>query len=169
MKTLFVVRHAKSSWKNTLLADIDRPLNDRGKKDAPEMGKRLAQKNIKPDMLIASTAKRARSTAKKIAKEIGFEKKDIIRLETLYHAGVSTIFELVKQTPDHIDSLMIFGHNPGFTDFVNFIVNFQIDNIPTCGVVGITFNVNTWKNINPANSEFGFFDFPKNKKAHSKA
>lgn len=161
MKTLFIIRHAKSSWDDPTLADIDRPLNGRGKKDAPEMGRRLKSRSVMPDLMISSTAKRARKTARKIAGEIGYEKNDIILLNSLYHAGVTTIHEVVRQTQDYVDTLMIFGHNPGFTDFANFIARTEIYNIPTCGIVQVEFNTTNWLEVAPLNGKLVDFDYPK--------
>ena len=161
MKTLFIVRHAKSSWDDHTLADIDRPLNGRGKRDAPEMGRRLKNRSVLPDLMISSTAKRARKTARKIAGEIGYDKNDIILLDSLYHAGVSSIHQLIKQTQEYVDTLMIFGHNPGFTDFANFIARTEIYNIPTCGIVQIRFDTTSWQEVDPSNSKLIDFDYPK--------
>jgi len=161
MKKLFVVRHAKSSWDNPDLEDFDRPLNKRGKQDAPEMGGRLSNNIDTPDLLLTSPAKRAKKTASKIAKKIDYNKKDIAKDKRLYHAGIRLIKEVVKEVDDRVDSLMIFGHNPGFTDFVNNISDASIDNIPTCGVVAIEFDISSWKQIDDEKGAVTFFDYPK--------
>ena len=161
MKTLYIVRHAKSSWDNPELSDFDRPLNGRGKRDAPEMGKRLKLRGIKPKIIISSPAKRAFTTAKKIASEIDFSLKSIITDKRLYHAGYAQICNVINEV-DAEDSLMIFGHNPGFTDFVNRICNARIDNLPTCGIVSVNFEMEDWSRIQTTTGNFVFFDYPKN-------
>ena len=163
MKTLYIVRHAKSSWDNPNLDDFDRPLNSRGKKNAPEMGERLKKKGIKPDLIISSSAKRAYTTAVKIAKEIGYPKNDIKRTENFYLAGVNASLRIIHQVDDHVESLMIFGHNPGWTDLSNYLCDFQIDNIPTCGISAITFEIDKWSEVKTGGGKLLFFDYPKNK------
>ena len=161
MKTLYMVRHDKSSWDNLFLFDHERSLNNRGKRNAPEMGKRLKTRGIMPDVLISSTAKRALSTARKIAREIGYNKKIIVKTRFLYHADEDAILELIRQQNDAKDSVMLFGHNPSFTDCVNMLTNANIANVPTCGVVEITFNTGRWSDINKYEGTLVFFDYPK--------
>lgn len=161
MKILYIVRHAKSSWKSYELEDIDRPLNNRGKRNAPEMGLRLANKGIRPDILISSPAKRAYSTAKKIAKMIQYPKNRIIIENKLYHGMEEDIIEVISNTPDEYNELMIFGHNPGFTDLANSLSGAQIYNIPTCGIVAISFDTDNWQNIDTTPGKLIFFDYPK--------
>lgn len=161
MKTLYIVRHAKSSWDDPVLRDFDRPLNDRGKKDAPVMGKRLRKRGVIPSLILSSSARRARSTAKRVARELGFDEKHIRLTDSLYHAGPEMILSTLQQVPDSVESVMLFGHNPGLTDFVNDYVNVRIDNIPTCGIVAAKFNVSSWKDLGNVKGELIFFDFPK--------
>jgi len=161
MKTVYLVRHAKSSWDFPQLSDHDRPLNGRGKQAAPEMGKRLASRDILPDQLISSTAKRARRTAYAIAKEIGYEKKDIIKTKYLYHAGEEEMLSLVRRQHDDISSLMLFGHNPSFTYFANQLAGVSIENIPTSGVVAVEFDTDSWDSIRFGQGKLVFFDYPK--------
>lgn len=161
MKTLYLVRHAKSSWDYPELDDIDRPLSKRGKRNAPEMGKRLAAQNILPQQLITSPAKRALATARKIADEIGFPREAIGLEEKLYLASVEDIVEVIQKADDAAGSLMLFGHNPGFTDTANRLCGSDIYNIPTCGVVGIQFDADSWAGVAEGEGRFLFFDFPK--------
>ena len=161
MKTLYVMRHAKSSWADPLLPDFDRPLNERGKADAPEMGKRLKKKGIRPDLIISSPAKRAFKTAQKVAKAIDYPKNKILTDKMLYLAGTSAILAVVKETADTVNSLMIFGHNPGWTDFVNEMTGSHIDNIPTTGIAAIQFDVNSWEDVSKNKGKLLFFDYPK--------
>lgn len=163
MKTLYVVRHAKSSWDDDSLADFDRTLNERGKTDAPRMGKRLREKNIHPTLLLTSPANRALSTCKKIADQLNYAKDKIKTERDFYHAGSEDILNILKDLKDKHSVVMIFGHNPGLTDFVNDLgEDVNIDNIPTCGVVAFNINIETWKDLSWGKGEFIFFDFPKN-------
>lgn len=161
MKILYVIRHAKSSWDDAALADLQRPLNERGKQDAPEMGKRLAKRKILPDLIISSPAKRAIKTAIKIAHEIQYAEGHIVRDKLFYLAGTSTILSVLHELDDKYESVMIFGHNPGWTDFVNYISDIKIDNIPTCGIVAISFDVDHWSQIGEEKGNHLFFDYPK--------
>ena len=161
MKRLFIVRHAKSSWDYPELDDFDRPLNNRGKRNAPEMGKRLAKRNVKPDLLISSPAKRAFTTAKKIAKEISYPKKSIQEEPLFYHGSVQNMIDVLKKTNNTVQTLMIFGHNPGLTDLANSLSDTDIYNIPTCGVVEIVFNEDSWSQIDKTKGKSLSFDFPK--------
>ncbi|MFZ6013438.1 MAG: SixA phosphatase family protein [Bacteroidota bacterium] len=167
MKTLYVVRHAKSSWDNPEQADFNRPLNERGKRDAPRMGKRLKEKGIKPDVMMSSPAKRAWSTCKKIAEVIGFPEDKIKSERSLYHASEDDILSVVRNIKDKHDSLMIFGHNPGLTDFVNELMDEEtlvdIGNIPTCGIAAFTFDVESWNEVNWEKGKLIFYDYPKSK------
>ena len=161
MKKLFIVRHAKSSWNFSELDDIDRPLNKRGKKNAPEMGKRLANRQIEPDIIITSPAKRAASTAKRIAQEISFPLENIQKQPLFYHGSISNIIAVLKGMSDDIVTLMIFGHNPGLTDLTNFLSGSDIYNIPTCGIAEIEFGISTWSEIGKDAGFLSSFDYPK--------
>ncbi len=161
MKNVILVRHAKSSWENMYLADHDRPLNPRGKRDAPEMGSRLKKKNINPSLMLSSTAKRARTTAKKIAKKIGYSKDEISLTKALFHADDHSIFRLIKTIDDSHKTVMLFGHNPGITECANLMAGSSIDNIPTCGIAFISFDCNSWKDIEPGEGTIVFYDYPK--------
>lgn len=164
MKNLYVVRHAKSSWDDSSLSDFDRPLNERGKADAPRMGKRLKDKEITPDYLLSSPAKRAYSTAKRIAEALKFPKDNIKTDRKLYHADEEEILDLVRGIPDKYNSVFIFGHNPGLTDFVNTMIHDRkafIDNVPTCGIAAFNIPVDSWKKLEFGLGELIFFDFPK--------
>jgi phosphohistidine phosphatase len=165
MKTLYVVRHAKSSWDDTDLSDIDRPLNERGKRDAPRMGKRLKEKGIHPELLLSSPARRAFSTAKRIGEVLDYKKDNIKTEKKLYHASEDEILNVVRGLSDKSNSAMIFGHNPGLTDFVNELLDTKqfIDNIPTCGIVAFSFSGKSWAEASAQNAQFLFFDYPKNK------
>ncbi len=161
MKSLLIIRHAKSSWDQSILNDFERPLNERGKRDAPEMAKRLVSKNINIDLFIASPAKRAKKTAELFIREFSRNENEILLIPGLYHAPVQTFVEVISGVEDSCSSIAVFSHNPGITAFVNTLTPVQIDNMPTCGIFGVTINVEHWSGFLSAKKEFLFFDFPK--------
>ena len=165
MKTLFIIRHAKSSWDASNVDDFDRPLNERGKRDAPRMGKRFKEKDIHPDLMVSSPAKRALSTAKRIAEVLKYKKDDIKSDRRLYHADEEIILTVIRELKDNRDVVMLFGHNPGLTEFVNSLMDGSqdIDNIPTCGVVAFQFSIEHWAEIDWGKGKMLFFDYPKSK------
>jgi phosphohistidine phosphatase len=161
-KTIFLIRHAKSSWADPLLKDFDRPLNERGKEDAPAMAKKIKDKKIIVDALVSSPAKRARQTCKYFAKEFDF-KKNKIRLEPkLYEAGEENFYAVIESLKNKWDNVAIFSHNPGITSFANSLTETRIDDMPTCSIFAIKINEDKWKNFRTAKKEFWFFDSPKN-------
>ncbi|MFW5700881.1 MAG: SixA phosphatase family protein [Cyclobacteriaceae bacterium] len=162
MKTLYLVRHAKSSWDYDL-NDFDRPLNKRGEFDAPLMGKTLSDKGIKPDYLLSSPASRAIKTATIIAEKIKYD-LPIGTLHTLYHASAANMLQVVRNINNEIKTLMIFGHNPGLTSFANQLTTEPVENIPTCGIYAVKFAVEKWHEIAIKKGKPFFFDFPKNHK-----
>lgn len=161
MKTLLLVRHAKSDWGNPALEDFDRPLNERGKRDAPAMARRLLDKNINIDAIISSPSKRAAKTAKAFAESYDLKKSRLQFKEELYMAGSAAFTAVIESADDKFESIAVFSHNPGITGFANELTNARIDNIPTCGVFAIKINTDTWKNFRNAPKEFWFFDYPK--------
>jgi phosphohistidine phosphatase len=160
MKTLILARHAKSSWKKPL-PDHLRPLNKRGKRDAPMMGERLAKREIKPDAIISSPATRALATAKTIAQEIGYPQDEIRVDERLHGASAFELLEIIQEMDDHLDCVMLFGHNPGLTDLANDL-GCDIGNIPTCGVVEMKFDIDSWATVGDVDPTHVDFDYPKN-------
>ncbi|HEY4877022.1 MAG TPA: histidine phosphatase family protein [Puia sp.] len=161
MKTLLIIRHAKSSWDTATLSDFDRPLNERGKKDAPAMAKRLLENKVTPELFIASPAKRAKKTAELFIKEFGKSEKEIVFISELYHAPADLFYDIIAKFDDKYNSIAIFSHNPGITDFVNLLTTVQVDNMPTCGIFAVTSPANTWDEFSSAEKEFWFFDYPK--------
>ncbi|MFD2037104.1 SixA phosphatase family protein [Belliella marina] len=162
MKNLIVIRHAKSSWDDPFLDDHQRPLGDRGLRDSPRMGQRLKRKGVIPDLLVSSDAERAKSTALIIAEQLHFPKDRIMFTGTLYHASSSVILGLIRSLDDLYNTVMIFGHNPGFNDLI-WELGFEIENLPTCGQFAVKFEVNSWKHVGKENAKKWFFDYPKNK------
>ncbi len=160
MKKLYLIRHAKSSWKNLTLEDFDRPLSKRGKKNAPFMGNLLKQLEIKPDLIICSPAYRTRVTAELIALEINYEKHKIEYYENLYEASLEDIEESIKYLEDKYEIVFLVGHNPSLNQFSEKFGSFK-DNIPTCGIIELNFNCQNWQNISSKNCHLISFEFPK--------
>ncbi len=161
MKKLYLVRHSKSSWDNPNLDDFDRPLNKRGKRDAPFMGELLNKLGVKPDIIVSSPAKRAYATAKEIAKALNYPKRKIVKNENIYMATAGELLKIINEFPDEISSAMIFGHNPGLTQICNLLSNANIINIPTSGFAEIDFETGSWKNIVPSSGKLAAFEYPK--------
>lgn len=163
MKYLFLVRHAKSSWDFPELPDFDRPLNKRGERNAPEMGIRLATRKLELDAVISSPANRALTTAHTIAEELDFPVVNIIENNDVYHASCNTLVDIIHDLQDELKSVMLVGHNPGFTDLSNFLKepDYHIGNVPTCGIVAIEFALNRWSDISKHCGRMLFFDYPK--------
>lgn len=161
-KTLLLVRHAKSSWDNVMLSDFDRPLNDRGKKDAPKMAKRLVDKNIPIDAFISSPAKRAKKTAEIFIEEYKRDEKEIILVPALYHASVDDFYETIDNTDNKFKSIALFSHNPGISAFAEELTDkAHVDDMPTCSVFAIKINIQYWSDFREAAKLFWFFDYPK--------
>ncbi len=161
MKTLLIIRHAKAETSFTV-NDFERPLNERGKSDAPIMAKRLLEKHVTIDAFVASPAKRAKKTAELFCKEYSGKDEDIIFVSALYHAPAEIFYEVIKHLDDPFNTVAIFAHNPGISYFVNELTNTRIDNMPTCAVFAVQANIDNWKDFAKAKKEFLFFDWPKN-------
>jgi phosphohistidine phosphatase len=161
LKTLFIIRHAKSDQR-FFGNDFERPLNERGKADAPVMAKRLLDKKISIDAYISSPAKRAKKTAELFCSTYGRLADEIIFVTPLYHAPSEIFYEVIQHIDDSINTAAVFSHNPGITDFVNSLTNARIDNMPTCGIFAIQAPISKWTDFTNAEKEFLFFDYPKN-------
>lgn len=160
MKSVIVIRHAKSSWDTASLSDFERPLNDRGKRDAVEMAQRLLKRGVKMDAFISSPAKRAKKTAEAFAREL--DMNNIIFQDGLYHASPSFLFDTIADCDDRFNCIAVFSHNPGITDFVNTLtVDIRTDNVPTCGMFAVKSRIDRWKNFALTSNEFWFYDYPK--------
>ncbi|MEI6264748.1 MAG: histidine phosphatase family protein [Sphingobacteriia bacterium] len=161
MKQLLLVRHAKSSWANIGQDDFDRPLNDRGLKDAPSMANRIKLKGIQVDQFISSTALRAITTARFFAVAYDQKPTQIFQLKQLYHAAPAVYYQVIEQIDDSINTAAIFAHNPGITDFINELDLNYVPNMPTCGVFAINIETNHWADFNQSKKAYWFFDYPK--------
>ena len=162
MKTLILIRHAKSSWDAAGVDDFDRMLNERGKKDAPEMAKRIKAKGINIDVFLSSPAKRAHKTAKYFAEELGIDKDKMVLVDKLYEASVTAFLEVVSTIDEDNKTAIIFSHNPGITEFVNTLTKVRLDNMPTCGVFAVQAEADKWTDFLKSEKHFLFFDYPKN-------
>lgn len=160
-KRLTLVRHAKSSWKDHSAADHDRKLNARGQRDAPIMGDRLLKRGARPSLILTSTAKRARKTARLIARKLNYPIEFIQGEQELYLATPDTILRVLSRQDNGFNDLMAFGHNPGITELAGWLTGVRIDNVPTCGIVAIDTDVKTWEEIDPSSCRLAFFDYPK--------
>jgi phosphohistidine phosphatase len=146
MKTLFLVRHAKSSWEDAALPDRERPLNERGKRDAPGMGKRLAKRDVKPELILSSPARRAFATAKIIAKSLDYKLKNIVVDDRLYPGAADEILNSIHRLDKQLDRVMIVGHNPALADLAHRLSS-EIDRMPTCAVAEFRFDVKAWSMV----------------------
>lgn len=163
MKRLFIARHAKSSWDFPYLSDFDRPLNKRGKRNIPDMADRFLEMNYPVDLIVASPAKRAWLTARGFAEKLSIPNQKLLDDERFYHASTATLKEVVSNTDDSVNNLMIFGHNPGLTSLIGNLSDFNLYNLPTCAVCGIEFPVDSWKEILTTHGEKFYYDFPKSR------
>jgi phosphohistidine phosphatase len=162
LKQLFIIRHAKSD-QSFFGNDFERPLNERGKKDAPEMAKRLMDRKITIDAFVSSPAKRAKKTAELFCETNKQQVEDINFISALYHAPAREFYEVIKSLDDSLNTIAIFAHNPGITYFVNDLVSdVRIDNMPTCAIFAVQINITQWKDFAKSKKEFLFFDYPKN-------
>ncbi len=161
MKRLFLIRHAKSSWADASLSDIQRPLNKRGLRDAPFMAKLMVGKQVIPDLIITSPAVRAHTTAQYFHVASGLNESQLHIEKTIYHAYPEEIFSVVQNVSSDIQTLFVFGHNPGFTSFANYFAKEYIANVPTCGIVEIETAAKDWKNFSKSNGVLKSFYFPK--------
>ncbi|HEX9851762.1 MAG TPA: histidine phosphatase family protein [Woeseiaceae bacterium] len=161
MKTLTLLRHAKSSWDEPGLADLDRPLNERGERDVPRMASRLADAGIRPSLILSSPAVRAWTTARLVAREIGYPVEFLQREPRLYLAGVKTLIDVIGQQENRFNNIVIVGHNPGLTEMAQYMMPGVTDNIPTCGLVSVFIDADDWDIRSRDRLSLNVFDFPK--------
>jgi phosphohistidine phosphatase len=162
MKTLILVRHAKSSWTEPGLADRDRVLNDRGRRNAPEMGKRLAKGGLKPDVILSSPAVRALTTAQLLAEELDYKRSDIRVDDRLYAAEADELVRVVGESGDGPQRVMVVGHNPEMTELARRLSG-TIDHMPTCAVAVFTFDIASWRDLPAAEARSTAFHTPKSR------
>lgn len=162
MKRIIAVRHAKASNPEHGQKDFDRSLADRGKKDAKDMGAKLYGEGIAIDQFVSSPAKRARRTCKAFMEEYTKPKEEMVQLDKLYNAPISVFYEVIADLDNSKDSVAIFAHNPGITDFVNSLCgDVHIDDMPTCAAFSVEVDIADWKDFKHADKKFVFFEYPK--------
>jgi len=155
------MRHAKSSWSEQGQPDFERGLNARGNKDAPEMGKRIYAKGFKPDILIASAAKRTSKTAKLVAQQLHYPADKIVYEMDMYEAEISDMLHIIRSLNDKQNNAILFGHNPTVTGLVGYLSDKLIETLPTSGVALIEFDILTWPQVAQHKGHLVWFDFPK--------
>jgi phosphohistidine phosphatase len=160
-KTLTLLRHAKSSWKDDAVADYDRPLNPRGRRDAPEMGRRLQAAGIRPSLIVSSPAKRAWTTASQIARVIGYPREFLQRDADLYLASAGTLMAVIQRQDPDFNHLMICAHNPGLTDLVAMLVPGLTDNLVTAAFVTVGAEAKDWHEFFAADLDLIAYEYPK--------
>lgn len=160
MKTIYLVRHAKSDWTSSV-DDNDRPLNDRGKRDAPMMANRLLERKARVDRFVSSPAKRAFSTAWAFASAYDRKKSDIIQEPELYLPAPEAFLSVMEKFDDKDKAVAMFSHNNGITDFANSLQLVNLDNMPTCSIFAFRVKTDNWASVSKAEKEFMFFDYPK--------
>lgn len=162
MKTLLLIRHAKSSWKSEGLSDFERPLNERGKYDAPIMAHRIKNRGLQIDAFISSPAKRARKTAKIFMQYFDVNEKEIVLIHSLYEASLNAFKNAVESIKNEYNTVAIFAHNPAITEFANSLDCFPVFDMPTCSIYAVKIHSESWSDLQLAEKEFLFFDYPKN-------
>ncbi len=165
MKTILCVRHAKSSWDDISISDSERKLTHRGKKDSKRIAERLRERSVDIDAFVSSTAKRAMKTAKLFMKVYDKDKKKLMLDPALYEASVRDFYDVIESLKDKYDTVALFSHNPGITDFVNSLDCAPVYEMPTCAVFAVKVKTTHWKYFRAAKKEFLFFDYPKNKQS----
>jgi phosphohistidine phosphatase len=160
MKTLFLVRHAKSSRDDIAIPDKDRPLDDRGKRDAPKMGERLSKRNVNPDLILSSPARRALKTAEIIAKALDHRLKDIVVDDRLYAGEADDLLRVIHEINDKRERVMMFGHNPELTELAHRLSS-KITCMPTCAIAEFTFDVKSWSTVGGTKAATASLDYPK--------
>jgi len=160
MKTLFLIRHAKSSRDDPALPDRERPLADRGKRDVVEMGKRLAKRDVKPDLIMSSPAVRALATAEVIATSLGCRRQDIVVNDRLYAGEADDLLDVIRALGDELERVMLVGHNPAMTELAHALSS-EISQLPTCAVAEFTFDAKSWSDVGKARLAHVALDSPK--------
>lgn len=161
MKTLYLCRHAKSSWAEVGMDDHERPLNERGLRNAPFMAHQFSMRGEPLDMIVTSTATRAFSTANAFVEALGVPVDRFQQNATIYHADIAALMAVVQSLPPLAQRVMLFGHNPGFTHLLDRLCDAGITNLPTCGLVRIDMTVDDWSSITKHSGTLVWFDYPK--------
>lgn len=155
------MRHAKSSWKRTDLPDFERPLNKRGRKDAPFIGKLLAEHHFHPDLILTSPATRALATSRIVAEKLGTPLHEVRVEHSLYESSPDQILNVIRTLSETCQNVLVVGHNPELTTFINSSSNLEIENLPTSGAVCLDYEIRSWKNMGKVVGNVRFFEYPK--------
>lgn len=161
MRTVYLCRHAKSSWGDAQLSDHDRPLNERGERNAPFMAHLFSERGEPVDLLVSSTAFRARATARHFAKALGLSETEVELVPELYHSSVDTIQQVICGLPNTVSRVMLFGHNPGFSLAVAHLTDTDVGALPTCGMVRIDLPIDDWRMTSQGSGTLVWQDHPK--------
>jgi len=161
MKRFYLIRHAKSSWSNPGLSDIERPLNNRGLRDAPFMSKMLAGKGVRPDRILSSPAVRAHTTARYFAEAFQIDPTEIDLHRNIYEAYPEQVLSLMRDLEQEWETVLFFGHNPSFTSLANMFTEEYIVNVATCGIVCIESSASSWADVDPSNAIVESYLYPK--------
>lgn len=161
MKTLLVMRHAKSSWDSPQLKDFARPLAQRGLDDIPKMAARLRARGASVEAIVCSPAERTLSTAALLAAQLGLEPSRVNSNPELYFAGAPMLLRAVQGFDDGLEAVMLVGHNPAVTDFVNALAGLSLDNVPTGGILEFSLPIERWSQLELESGTLLDFDYPK--------
>lgn len=161
MKTLFLVRHGKSSWANAQLSDYDRPLKERGEKDARLIAEKILEHNVTPHLIISSPALRAISTAKIFAEVLSYPEEKILLKDDIYFGSSFEIKNAFTGLDEAIETVFIFGHNPYMTEVMNDYTDDIITNVPTSGTACISSDTESWKEFETKDPKMKYFYYPK--------
>jgi phosphohistidine phosphatase len=161
LKTVIFMRHAKSDWSMAGQKDFDRPLNTRGFTDAPQMGRKLFEMGVKPDLIMSSPALRAKMTAEFVAEQLKYETDKIVFEEDMYESSTRTLLGFINNLDDQLHCVMLFGHNPTHSYLAEYLTKTEIGNIPTAGVVCVEFEIDSWKEISEGLGKMKWFLYPK--------
>jgi phosphohistidine phosphatase len=160
---LYLVRHAKSDWSEQGQKDFDRSLNARGHREAPKMGRFVADLGIKPDLILCSPAVRAKLTCEYFSEQMHFDLEQVEYVEDLYEASLRTLLRIINEFKGEYKRIMVFGHNPGFTYLAEYLTKAEIGNLPTCSIYGIGFETDNWAEISGATGSTLLYEYLKKK------
>jgi phosphohistidine phosphatase len=161
MKTIYLIRHAKSSWKEPNQLDIERPLNNRGKNDAPFIGKKLKDLEVNLEFIVCSPANRTRQTVSLLCEQLNYPINTVKFDKNIYEAPLTNLIQAVNKIPTQFNEVALIGHNPSITYLANYLTDNYIDNIPTCGVVKIELEIDNWNEVIKGIGLQKFFIYPK--------
>ena len=161
MKTVFFIRHAKSSWENPALLDSERPLNKRGKRDAPFMAKLLSAKACRPGLVLCSSSRRTQDTCRFFMKALDISNASLIISDNLYHASPNAVLNEISNVENDVETILLFGHNPTMTFLANKYSSTFVDNVPTCGILMVDFSIDNWSEVGDAQGVLSAFYYPK--------